>query len=643
MCGIVGLFSGHLNGKEKSSAVGSALEIIRYRGPDDTKTIIADDLFAGGAVRLSIEALSEGHQPITLGNITVGFNGEIFNYKSLAKKYHLGQDAEKSEVNFLVHAWRVVGDRIFRDIDGQFAIFIYDSSKCELILARDPYGIRPLFYAYYNNSFYFSSEVKGIFRMASYDFPFDEVGVAEIAMFWTTVGVRTVFEGIKQIKRGNYAVISLNGISQIPYFDEPLLSNVRKKFSSTKDAAEFLRNSLEKSVQSQLPGDVPYAAYLSGGIDSTALTYLLEKNSPNIKIDTFSITFDNQEYDESSAQQIAKTSLGVHQVGVNISSTDIADNFRSVIDHCETVLFRTAPVPLYLLSKKVNEFGYKVIFTGEGADEVLLGYDLFAEARIRRFWARDPNSNVRPHLLRKLYAYLPQFQNSRYFSLVQDFYRNTITNEQSAYYSHLVRWSQFRQVSSYFNFARDLCDLEAEIFNDLENCLPKNFVSASYDRRAQILEYDTLLQGYLLSTQGDRMSMAHSVEARYPFLGKTFVSDMASVDDYVKTSGVKSKHLFRDAMADFLPSGIVRRPKVAYQAPEAKSFLSFSHESNTAKFLVDSLPRIDLIQKAHLESLIRKIKNQYSSERLGFRENMAYIMCQSIANLNEVKKSWSKP
>ncbi len=641
MCGIAGAYRLEKHTKLDPARLGAALKLISHRGPDDLRETIVDDDFSAGAVRLSIEALENGGQPISKGSLSVGFNGEIFNYKELAKKYGFEGLAAASEVHFLLNAWQKKGSELFDELDGQFSIFIYDSFKKVLVLARDPFGIRPLFYTFHDGSFYFCSEIKGIFKLTSNDFAFDEVGISEIAMLWTTVGDRTVFENVKQIKRGHYAIISSKGISQFSYYSEPLLSENQKHFSSKSEASEFLRYSLEHSVNSQIHGEVGYGSYLSGGIDSSALAFFLSNKNKNSELNTFSINFENEEYDESVAQSIVNQALNIKNKSITISKSDIASNFRSTINHAETILFRTAPVPLYLLSKQVNKSGHKVVYTGEGADEILLGYDLFAEARIRRFWARSPKSTRRPNLLKKLYNYLPQFKNTRYFSIIREFYQDSISETENEFYSHLIRWSQFKQVASFFNFSRPTSELEDEIFKDIFSSLPKSFKHASSDRKAQILEFETLLHGYLLSSQGDRMSMAHSVEGRYPFLGKKFVKDMAEIADYRKTIGVRSKDLFRDAMKGLLPPEIVFRPKVAYQAPEAKSFLSASYMTEEAKFLNDVYESNNLICTESLMALNTKITNEFSSERLGFRENMAYVMCMSLAQLADIKKSWS--
>ena len=404
---------------------------------------------------------------------------------------------------------------------------------------------------------------------------------------------------------------------------------------------DFLYSSLESSIKMQCHGEVGYASYLSGGIDSSALSYFLKKLNPDKKLETFSITFDNKEYDESLAQKEAEKSLELNNTSININNHDISSNFRKVINHAETLLFRTGPVPLYLLSKKVNQMGQKVIFTGEGADEILLGYDLFAENRVRKFWSKNPSSNLRPKLLTKLYNYLPQFKNSRYFNIIKDFYSNSLLESDDLFYSHFVRWHQFQQVSSFFNFGISNKKLEENILNELMSQIPCDLKKTSLDRRAQILEFETLLSGYLLSSQGDRMTMANSVEGRYPFLSQKFVKDMSKISDNIKTLGIKSKSLFRDTMLKKIPSSITKRPKIAYQAPEAKCFLDNTFISDEAIFLNDTSKNLDLINHKNLLNLNEKITNKFSSDRLGFRENMAYIMCMSAAHLSDISKEWN--
>lgn len=639
MCGIAGLFDIYGKVNYKKNIVTKALKFIEYRGPDELNTQEPDNNFCGGAVRLSIEALTNGRQPITEKQYTVGFNGEIFNYKELARLYGL-IDPIKSEVHFLLKAWQKKGKAILKDLDGQFTIFIYDSKKKEIILARDPFGIRPLFFIHDKKFLAFCSEIKGLAKLTHCQLNFDEIAVAQVSMFWSTVGERTIFENVKQVKRGQLIVFNSEGMRNENYYTEPLLLNSPIKFKSIDEASIFIRSNLEKSIKTQSHGEVGFCSYLSGGIDSSALAYFISKQMKYEKLRTFSITFEDEQYDESDAQKQIASYLGTDHTSINISHADIASNFSSVINHSETLLFRTAPVPMYLLSKAVKDTGHKVVFTGEGADEVLLGYDLFAESRIRKFWSKFPNSKIRPKLLSKLYSYLPQFKNSRYFAMIKDFYSKHLCESDQIFYSHLVRWVQFKYIASFFNFSLPSIEIEEILYKELTGLLPQSFVDISNDKKAQLLEYETLLHGYLLSSQGDRMSMAHSVEGRYPYLGISFVKEMAKIADNQKTSGIKSKSLFRRSMSDILPYDICNRSKVAYQAPEAKSFIRNGYISNEAVFLNDTVKDLSFINKDALNGLIKKITNEFSSERLSFRENMVYVMCMSAAHLDKLSKEW---
>ena len=637
MCGIAGYFS-ESSPSDSFQKVLRALNIIRHRGPDDLHLEQTNN-FCGGSVRLAIEALATGKQPIQDNRYIVGFNGEIFNYKSLTAQYGLDTKLVNSEVSFLLHGWRNKGAKLLNDLDGQFAIYVYDKLQKELFLSRDPYGIRPIFFYHKGSEIAFCSEIKGIFALFKRIFEISERSIAQIAMFWTCIGTNSIFEMVKQVPPGHYIRWKRGKIKQHRYWQDPILSNEPDHIMTESQALDLLRDTLEGSVRNQVHGSVGHASYLSGGIDSSALGHFLSKNNPNERLDTFSIAFESKEYDESDAQRKLSNFLATNHRTLKIENKDIANNFPRVIWHAETLLFRTAPVPLYLLSKEVRNAGHKVVFTGEGADEILLGYDIFFERRIREFWARQPKSNSRPALLQRLYHYLPQFKESRYFSILKDFYKSNLTNIDNVFYSHLIRWAQYQQVSSHFNFSSSVT--EDSLLEELLNYLPKAFCMLSGDRKTQIIEYETLLTGYLLSSQGDRMSMAHSVEGRYPFLSQTFVTNIAKLHSLQKARLIGSKSLFRKSMRGLLTEDIVERPKVAYQAPEAKSFLSENHSSQAAEFLDEELDSLTHINASRIRSLEKKIKHPFSSSRLGFRENMSYVMTLSYAYLNKYSKEWS--
>ena len=319
---------------------------------------------------------------------------------------------------------------------------------------------------------------------------------------------------------------------------------------------------------------------------------------------------------------------------------DIANNFAKVIEHTETYLFRTAPVPMYLLSKEVKKSNHKVVFSGEGADEVLLGYDIFFENRIRKFWSKFPDSKIRYKLLQKLYNHLPQFKNSRYFEMIKDFYKKNLKSTDDLFYSHLVRWSQYEQTREYFNLKEEKFNAE-NLVEEFLFSLPKNFKDQDDDRKTQLIEENSLLSNYLLSSQGDRASSANSVETRYPYLDEDFSKDIFRIKSKLKAPGTRSKDLLRKSFKNFLPHEIVYRPKFAYQAPEAKSFLSENHISPIANEYFENIKNLNNQNSDSIYDLFKKIKHPASSERIGFRENMAFIIGLSDYCLKNYREKYS--
>ena len=628
MCGIYGIFSKNENKVILEKKAENALQLIKYRGPDDCR-IITTDNFSAGVNRLSIEAISNGKQPIQDGNFIIGFNGEIFNYKKLIIDFNFKN--VNSEIDLLLKIWNKIGEKFVNYIKGQYAIFIYDKNKNDIYLFRDPFGIRPVFYSKTKNDFVFASEIKGIINSNIRAYSIDENSIAQTSMFWTNIGSQTSFKNISTLQPGHYLKWNLKKLEFKKFYIFPSF-----KKNIVKNNRIDLSEEIIKSVNNQIHGEVDYGCYLSGGVDSSILSYLLSRNK---KLNTFSVSFQNKEYDESIHQKLLSKKLKTNHFNLIITEKMISDNFSKVVEHAETLLFRTAPVPMYLLSKFVNKKKIKVIYSGEGADEIFFGYDIFFENRIRNFWKKNPESKLRPQLLKSLYKYLPQFKNSRYFEMIKDFYRSNLEND-SVFYSHLVRWSQFKHVSSFFNLS-NVNRSEENLIEKFQESIPKDFFKISQDEKAQYIEISTLLSNYLLSSQGDRMTMANSVEGRYPFLDEDLVLKSNSIGSKILAPGVHSKKLFRETFKKFLPPNITNRPKVAYQAPEARSFVNENYTSDLLIEFMDNIGTLKFVNKKNFLNLISKLKDKNSSKRFSFRENMAFIMGLSYFTLNKSLKKWS--
>ena len=248
----------------------------------------------------------------------------------------------------------------------------------------------PLFYTRLPTGIRFASEVKSIFADPSVQRAFDPAGLDQTFTYWSPVAPRTVFRGIEQLEPGHYAVFDRDGFRKAPYWRITFPERGREPVQDAQANAEALRERIIEAARLRfLRSDVPVGAYLSGGLDSSVTAAVISRytNSP---LHTFSLRFSDSEFDEGRYQKKMSSVLGTRHQDIVVSSSDIAAVFPEVVWHTETPILRAAPAPLFLLSKLVRENGFKVVVTGEGADEVLAGYDLFREARVRLFWSRNP-------------------------------------------------------------------------------------------------------------------------------------------------------------------------------------------------------------------------------------------------------------
>jgi asparagine synthase (glutamine-hydrolysing) len=340
---------------------------------------------------------------------------------------------------------------------------------------------------------------------------------------------------------------------------------------SLTDAADRFHELFTDAVRIRLRADVEVAAYLSGGIDSSATVSYIKNIEPGV-LNTFSIGFDEKDFDETSYQLEASRYLNTSHKAIKCSSREIAESIPSVVWHSETPLTRTAPAPMFLLSKLVRENNIKVVITGEGADEILAGYDIFKEDKIRRFWASQPGSTCRPLLLKKLYPYLPQMKDANP-AILKLFYGYKLEDTGNNFYSHLIRWNNSNHIKKHFA-NNIISELEGySPLKSLEERIPEGFEKWESLAKSQWLETTVFMSGYLLSSQGDRMGMANSVEGRYPFLDYRLIEYCMSLPDRYKLNGLTEKFLLKKVMAGKIPETIIKRSKQAYRAPIKSVFL----------------------------------------------------------------------
>jgi asparagine synthase (glutamine-hydrolysing) len=631
MCGIAGVVALRPGTPPPTlDSLQAMVGALRHRGPDEFG--LYRDRRAGlGHARLSIIDLVSGQQPMSNedGSLWLVFNGEIFNYLELREELvSLGHRFRtRSDTEVVVHAWEAWGERAFERFNGQFAIALWDSRAEELVLARDRLGVRPIYLCEHGGSLWFASEVKSLFAGdPSIPRALDPVGLAETFTFWTVVPPRSVFQGVTELEPGHVRRVSRQGVSDRPYWTPSYPAGEGSGFQgSLPEAVERVRASLEQAVRLRmLRADVPVGSYLSGGLDSS-LVAALGREVKGDGFCTFSIRFEDAEFDETPYQRAVAARVGSDHREVLVRRGDIAACFPDVVAFAERPLLRTAPAPLFLLSRLVHDAGIKVVLTGEGADEMFAGYDLFREGKVRRFWGRQPASTMRPRLLERLYPYMTRSPVAQQ-AMARAFFGRNRAEFAAPGFAHRMRWQGAAALQRLF--AGDLRrSLEAvDVVADLLGTLPPEFSAWGPLAQDQYLESRTLLSGYLLSSQGDRMLMAHSVEGRFPYLDKDVVELANSLPASFKLRGLDEKHVLKRAAVGLVPEEVLTRPKQPYRAPDAPSFVGPDAPEWIAEVMGErALADAGVFEPRAVEQLWKKCQATGGGAQFSNADNMALV------------------
>ena len=628
MCGIVGIVGSAEPPEAQLQRVRTMAAQLTHRGPDGQGAAVWPGA-ALGHTRLRIIDLSTGDQPIRNadGSVWVVFNGEIFNYRELRadleRRGH--QFYTTSDTEVIPHLYDAYGDGFVEHLNGQFAIALWDANRRRLVLARDRVGMMPLYWHRNDQGrLAFASEIKALLTLDDIEAAMDPLALDQLMTFWSPVSPRTLFKDINELEPGHVLVHSDDSLVIRPYWQWQFPTDSKYREEAPATLADGLRARLLDATRLRLRADVPVGAYLSGGIDSSSLVQLIRETG-HVDLDTFSIGFDDPALDESADQgRMAQwVQTRHHQIACGLS--DIAEGLPAAIYHAEQPLVRTAPVPMGILSGLVRDNRYKVVLTGEGADEVLGGYDIFKEAKIRHFWGRNPESTRRPLLLGRLYPYL-NLASGGGQAFMKQFFGKSLEAVDDPAYTHATRWDGTAQCKLFLSD-----EFRARVDRDALSCLterlPREFSQWDYFNRAQYLEARTLMSGYLLNAQGDRMLMKNSVEGRFPFLDHNVIEFANTIAPRYKMQGLNEKALLKRAMRDSLPESVVRRFKQPYRAPDAVAF--FTGDSA----LVDDLlaaPKVreyGYFDAAKIERLVKKCR---SGRNLSQRDNTALVTALTV-------------
>lgn len=560
MCGIAGVLE---NNDHNYKIVSNMINLLTHRGNDsmgeynDEKVILCH-------TRLAILGLEDGQQPVanhkkSIISIT---NGEIYNYHELSailkgKGYEF---SDNCDTNIIPYLYEEFGLKMFEIINGQFAMAIWDKESSKLILARDKFGEKPLYYRKTEKSVFFASEIMPLL-LAEEKSEINTECLKDICTTWVPIGNKTLYKDIYSVGSGAYIEIDNKDIVSKSYY-KPVFINSCYENKTKKQLIYELDLIMQKSIIRHINADVPIAFYLSGGLDSSLISAMASANSRE-RIHTFSLSFCESSIDETMYQNIISEKLNTMHHRLEVSEDDIVDSFYDVVLHLQTPILRLGSVPMFLLARFVQSKGFKVVLSGEGADELFGGYDIFKEVKIRSFCQKEGQSSDKALLYKKTNSYISDFHNVNSAALAAFF--NQVSSDDS-FSSHAIRF-RFGKYCSQFFSADVKSSLKAySVIDNIKADLPQSFFNSSDIAKAQYLEIKTFMENYLLSSQGDRAAMAYGVECRYPFLDFDVIDYALKLNDRYKINVLKEKYILKELSRKYLPNEITNRIKFPYRA-----------------------------------------------------------------------------
>ena len=571
MCGIVGIFS--RGAPISEGRLQRATRSLYHRGPDGQRHWISPNRRVGlGHARLSIIDLATGAQPIASedGRSQIAVNGEFYGYESiqrgLERSGHRLRTRSDSEI--ALHLYQDLGPQCLHHLRGEFAFIIWDDNHRTLFAARDRFGIKPLFYAFHDDTLFLACEVKALFA-AGVPARWDAESVAQSVEFGGHQ-VRTLFDGVFQVPPGHYLLATDKHFQLVPYWDfnYPRIAEHTPQRSDTEYVAEF-RQVLDDAVRVRLRADVPVACYLSGGLDSCAVLGLAARHRRD-PIRAFTLTFDLGEYDEEPQAREMAVKAGAQFVPIPIRQDDLADHFADAIIQSETFCLNAHGVAKYLLSRAVRDAGFKVVMTGEGSDEILGGY-----AHFRRDMLLYHTDGQEPGAVTRLLNELEQ-NNPVSRGLLLAHGESLPLVGVRRVLGFLPSWMEAFAARSFK--VRAL--LSESFLGDLSAREPYYALLSGLDVHGQLIGRSavhqslylwskTMLPGYILAMLGDRMEMAHSIEGRVPFLDHHVVETIRAQPVSLKIRGMTEKFVLREAVRDVITDTVYRRQKHPFMSPPA--------------------------------------------------------------------------
>lgn len=601
MCGIAGLITPAPAPRASQTLREMALRLV-HRGPDDEgfhETTTSDGRHRVGLAhrRLAIIDLATGHQPMGNedGRVQIVFNGEIYNFATLRDELiGLGHRfATASDTETVVHAWEQWGPDCVKRFEGMFAFAIWDAHKDTLFLARDRFGKKPLFIAEHAGSLLFGSEIKALVAWPGLSTELDHDALWDYFEYRYVPAPRTLWRGVRKMMPGSWLQWQRGVVREATYWSPPDASPFTPGPQPADPVGSFL-DELDRAVRMRMVSDVPFGAFLSGGIDSSAVVALMSRHS-SLPVKTFSVGFAESDYSELGyAKQIAERFSTEHHE-LEISAAHLVDHLPAMARFRDAPVAETADVPIYLLSVEARK-SVKMVLTGEGSDELLAGYPKHRYERFAGAWQCFPRA-ARRWLVEPLVRALP-YRFSRVQTLAATLSIEPFEARMPRWFGALTR----AQCSELLQLAPRSSAPGATVFA----ADPR----ASALRRILTFDQTSWLPDNLLE-RGDRMTMAASIESRMPFMDHRLAAFVSSMPDRYRLRGMTSKWILREAMQRLLPRAILERPKVGFRVP-----VNLWFRGHLRDYLRDSLTGPDSLTRSHYRpDVLQRVLNEHERGR----------------------------
>jgi asparagine synthase (glutamine-hydrolysing) len=604
MCGIVGYITAERS-DSSSTVIQRMTDVLSHRGPDDAG-VYADAHATLGHRRLSIIDLDAGHQPMANedGTLWITYNGELYNHTDLRPELMAAGYRYKThcDTETILHSYEQYGADCLHRFRGMFSFAIWDKSKKQLFCARDRLGIKPFYYYWDGRCLVFASEIKALLCHPGVSAELNTCALPEYLAFGYLSGEQTMFRGIRKLMPGHHLTLTLESVEPRmeirQYWDVPITSPRTEICDG--DLIHECRRRLEETVKMHLMSDVPLGMFLSGGVDSSAITALMRRMTSG-PVKTFSVGYDDAAHSELKYAQQVATAIGTDHHTVRITREEFFSTLSSVIWHEDEPSVFSSSVPLYFLSKRASQ-EVKVVLSGEGSDELFGGYERYGYYAFNASWASryscmpaglrtairrqiDTAPLLPGDLRRKLQHTFIGRANTFEALQLENFYCAFSESEIAALIEGNAISSGFGNVMKYWQRWEEASALTRMLYTDQKTYLVE-----------------------LLMRQ-DQMSMAFSLESRVPFLDHTFVEFAMQVPDQLRIRKGERKYIFKQAVEDLLPRDIVYRKKMGFPTPLRTWLRESAAEPIFAGLLRKEGLLASVLDMAGVKELIRKHRN----------------------------------